>query len=59
MKRIGRKANLLLENRIRLNAGKVPAYELAWLMGMGYTALKCKAARMGVSLRVENKEKMA
>jgi hypothetical protein len=49
----GPKPNPVLENRIRLNAGKIPACELAWLMGMNYDTLKSRAAWMKVSLRVK------
>ena len=52
----GRKRNIVLENRIRLNAGRFSVYELAWLLGMNFEAIKSKATRMGVSLRVR-KEK--
>ena len=49
----GRKPNLVLENRIRLNAGRFSSYELAWLLGMTFEAVESKAARMKVSLRVK------
>lgn len=48
----GRKPNLVLENRIRLNAGRFSSYELAWLLGMHFEAVESKAKRMKVSLRV-------
>ena len=51
--RPGRKPMLILENRIRLNAGRYSVYELAWLLNMNYRAIESKAARMGVSLRVK------
>lgn len=57
MRKPGPKPNPVLENRIRLNAGKVATIELALLLNMGHTALVSKAARMGVSLRVR-KEKV-
>ena len=49
----GRKPDLILENRIRLNAGRFSSYELAWLLGMTFEAVESKAARMKVSLRVK------
>jgi hypothetical protein len=48
----GRKPNLVLANRIRLNVGKYPACELAWLFGISEEALSSQARRMGVSLKV-------
>jgi hypothetical protein len=50
--RNSRKRDLILENRIRLNAGRYSVYELAWLLGMHFAAVESKAKRMGVSLRV-------
>ena len=49
----GRKPNLVLENRIRLNAGRYSSYELALLLGMNFEAVESKAKRMKVSLRVK------
>ena len=49
----GRKPNLVLENRIRLNAGRYSSYELAFLLGMNFAAVESKAKRMKVSLRVK------
>ncbi len=49
----GRKRNLVLENRIRLNAGRFSSYELAWVLGMHFEAVESKAKRMRVSLRVK------
>jgi len=48
----GRKPNAVARMRIELNAGRVYAYELAWLMGLSHRALAGMAKRMGVSLRV-------
>ena len=48
----GHKRNIVLENRIRLNAGRFSVYDLAWLLGMNFEAVKSKATRMGVSLKV-------
>lgn len=52
MSKSGRKQNLLVHNRIRLNAGKIKAKELAGLLGMELAALYSQAVRMKVSLRV-------
>lgn len=48
----GRKPDLVLENRIRLNAGRISVFDLAWLMGIKYRAIESKARRMKISLRV-------
>lgn len=55
MKR-GRKRDLVLENRIRLNAGRISVFDLAWLMGIKYRAIESKASKMKISLRVRKVE---
>ena len=55
MKR-GRKPDLILENRIRLNAGRISVFDLAWLIGIKYRAIESKARRMKISLRVRKVE---
>ena len=48
---MSRPADDVTRNRIRLNAGRYSAGELARVMGMSVTAIEHMAARMGISLR--------
>jgi hypothetical protein len=48
----GRKPDPVMANRIRLNVGKVPACELAWLLGITYDAFCGLCSRMKISYRV-------
>lgn len=59
MSKSGRKVDLILENRIRLNAGKFSVHELVWLFGVSYSSIQSKAHRMGVSLRVKKERNLA
>lgn len=53
----GPKPDPIMENRIRINAGKISARELAQLLGMNYETLRSRARWMGVSLCVGKEKK--
>ncbi len=51
-----RELSMVLNNRVRLNAGRIPGKELAFLMGVTYKSIECRARKMKISLKVK-KEK--